>query len=180
MLAGVSALAALIILIALVLRGGTAQGSPGIISIGHAAPITPRPAPDFIVTTFDGHHVQLSDLRGQIVVLNFWAAWCPPCRIEAPVLERASNRLSTQGVTILGIDVWDDKDAATTFLNELGISYLNAEDTSRLIPVEYGLTGLPETFVNDRRGVLVKRWDGPLTATQIDALLAPAAFKNPA
>lgn len=179
MLAGSSALAALIILIALVLRGGTAQGSPGIISIGHAAPITPRPAPDFVVTTFEGHRIQLSDLRGQIVILNFWAAWCPPCRIEAPVLERASNRLSAQGVTILGIDIWDDKDAATTFLNELGISYLNAEDTSRLIPVEYGLTGLPETFVIDRRGVLVKRWVGPLTDVQIDDLLAPLLSKNP-
>ena len=96
------------------------------------------------------------------------------------MLERASNRLSTQGVTILGIDVWDDKDAATTFLNELGISYLNAEDTSRLIPVEYGLTGLPETFVIDRRGVLVKRWVGPLTDTQIDDLLAPLLRKSPA
>ena len=161
------------------LRGGTAQGSPGIISLGHTAPITARPAPDFVLTTFDGHRIQLSDLRGRIVILNFWAAWCPPCRIEAPVLERAANRLSAQGVTILGIDVWDDKSAATTFLNEMGISYLNAEDTSRMIPIEYGLTGLPETFVIDRRGVLVKRWVGPLTDIQIDDLLAPLLGKDP-
>ena len=179
-LAGVAVLVALIVMIGLVLRGGSDRSGPGIISIGRATDIRPRPAPDFVLTSFDGERIQLSDYRGRIVVLNFWATWCPPCRVEAPVLQRAAERLDPVGVTILGVDVWDDRAAAIDFLNETGVSYPNAEDATRLIPVEYGVTGLPETFVIDRRGVLVRRWVGPLTDDELDELLAPVLAAAPA
>ncbi len=179
-LAGVAALVALIVVIGLVLRGGSDRSGPGIISIGRATDVRPRPAPDFVLTSFDGQRLQLSDYRGRIVVLNFWATWCPPCRIEAPVLQRASERLDAAGVTILGIDVWDDHAAAIGFLKETGVTYPNAEDATRLIPVEYGVTGLPETFVIDRHGVLARRWVGPLTDDELDELLAPLLADAPA
>lgn len=179
-IAGVAALVALIVVIGLVLRGGTGRSGPGIISIGRAIDIRPRPAPDFVLTAFDGQRIQLSDYRGQIVVLNFWATWCPPCRVEAPVLQRAAERLESAGVTILGIDVWDDQAAAIEFLKETGVTYPNAEDATRLIPVEFGVTGLPETFVIDRQGVLVRRWMGPLTDDDLDELLAPLLAAAPA
>ena len=179
-LAGVAALVALIVVIGLVLRGGNARSGPGIISIGRATDIRPRPAPDFVLTSFDGQRIQLSDYRGRIVVLNFWASWCPPCRVEAPVLQRAAERLESSGVTILGIDVWDDQSAAIEFLNEVGVTYPNAEDATRLIPVEFGVTGLPETFVIDRKGVLVRRWVGPLSDRDLDELLAPVLAAAPA
>lgn len=179
-LAGVAVLVALIVVIGLVLRGGSDRSGPGIISIGRATDIRPRPAPDFVLTSFDGQRIQLSDYRGRIVVLNFWATWCPPCRVEAPVLQRAAERLDAEGVTILGIDVWDEQAAAIQFLNETGITYPNAEDATRLIPVEFGVTGLPETFVIDRRGVLVRRWVGPLTDDDLDELLAPLLAAAPA
>ena len=179
-LAGVAALVALIVIIGLVLRGGPGRSGPGIISVGRATDIRPRPAPDFILTAFDGQRIQLSDLRGRIVVLNFWATWCPPCRVEAPVLQRAAERLEADGVTLLGINVWDDRAAAVDFLNETGVTYANAEDATRLIPVEFGVTGLPETFVIDRRGVLVRRWVGPLTDAELDELLAPVLAAAPA
>ena len=179
-IAGVAALVALIVVIGLVLHGGTGRGGPGIISIGRATDVRPRPAPDFVLTSFDGQRIQLSDYRGRIVVLNFWATWCPPCRVEAPVLQRAAERLESAGVTILGIDVWDDQAAAIEFLDEMGVTYPNAEDATRLIPVEFGVTGLPETFVIDRKGVLVRRWMGPLTDDELDALLAPVLAGAPA
>jgi len=179
-LAGVAALVALIVVIGLVLRGGNARSGPGIISIGRATDIRPRPAPDFVLTSFDGQRIQLSDYRGRVVVLNFWASWCPPCRVEAPVLQRAAERLESSGVTILGIDVWDDQSAAIEFLNEVGVTYPNAEDATRLIPVEFGVTGLPETFVIDRKGVLVRRWVGPLSDRDLDELLAPVLAAAPA
>jgi cytochrome c biogenesis protein CcmG/thiol:disulfide interchange protein DsbE len=178
-LAGVAALVALIVVIGLVLRGGPERSGPGIISIGRATDIRPRPAPDFVLTSFDGQRLQLSDYRGRIVVLNFWATWCPPCRVEAPVLQRAAERLDPLGVTLLGINVWDGQEAATGFLTESGVTYPNAEDATRLIPVEFGVTGLPETFVIDRRGVLVRRWVGPLTDAQLDDLLAPVLAASP-
>ncbi len=170
---GMAALAALMVVIALVLSRQTASGGPGVIVVGRPIEVDPRPAPDFVVTAFDGRRVQLSEFRGRIVVLNFWASWCPPCRVEAPVLQRAAQRLESSGVAVLGIDVWDDLDAARAFLADHGITYANAVDETRLIPVEYGVTGLPETYVIDRHGVLVRRWIGPLTDAQIDALLAP-------
>lgn len=178
-LAGVAALVALIVVIGLVLRGGPERSGPGIISIGRATDIRPRPAPDFVLTSFDGQRLQLSDFRGRIVVLNFWATWCPPCRVEAPVLQRAAERLGPLGVTLLGINVWDGQEAAIDFLTETGVTYPNAEDATRLIPVEFGVTGLPETFVIDRRGVLVRRWVGPLTDAQLDDLLAPVLAASP-
>lgn len=179
-LAGVAALVALIVVIGLVLRGGNERSGLGIISIGRATDVRPRPAPDFVLTTFDGQRIQLSDYRGRIVVLNFWATWCPPCRLEAPVLQRAAERLNDAGVTFLGIDVWDDQAAAIEFLDETGVTYPNAEDTTRLIPVEFGVTGLPETFVIDRQGVLVRRWVGPLSDDDLDNLLAPVLAADPA
>ncbi len=179
-IAGVTALVALIVVIGLVMRGGNERSGLGIISIGRATDVRPRPAPDFVLTSFDGQRIQLSDYRGRIVVLNFWATWCPPCRVEAPVLQRAAERLESAGVTLLGIDVWDDEAAAIEFLNEMGVTYPNAEDATRLIPVEFGVTGLPETFVIDRQGVLVRRWVGPLTDEDLDELLAPVLASGPA
>ena len=179
-IAGVATLVSLIVVIGLVMRGGNERSGLGIISIGRATDVRPRPAPDFVLTSFDGQRIQLSDFRGRIVVLNFWATWCPPCRVEAPVLQRAAERLESAGVTILGIDVWDDQSAAIEFLNETGVTYPNAEDTTRLIPVEFGVTGLPETFVIDRQGVLVRRWVGPLSDEDLDSLLAPVMAANPA
>tara|TARA_B100000029_G_scaffold442556_1_gene461045 strand:+ start:715 stop:1221 length:507 start_codon:yes stop_codon:yes gene_type:complete len=158
--------------IALVMRGSSGPDSLGIISTGQQANVKLRPAPDFNLTSFDGQRLQLSDFRGRVVILNFWASWCPPCRIEAPVLQRAADRLEERGVTVLGIDVWDDPSSATQFLNEVGVTYLNAEDTTREIPVEYGVTGLPETFIINTRGVLVARWIGPITDEQLDQLVS--------
>ena len=169
----VALLLAFIVVMALALRGQTDQGQFGIFATGRAVNLDPRPAPDFVLTTYDGERLQLSDFRGQVVLLNFWASWCPPCRVEAPVLQRAAERLGSAGVTVIGIDVWDDAAQARAFLDEFDVSYPNAEDTTRSIPVEYGVTGLPETFVISPSGVLVRRWVGPINDAQLADLVAP-------
>ena len=174
----VAVLLAFIVVMALALRSQTDQGQFGIFATGRTVDLDPRPAPDFVLTTYDGEHLQLSDFRGQVVLLNFWASWCPPCRVEAPVLQRAAERLGPDGLVVLGIDVWDDEGQARAFLDKFGITYPNAEDTTRSIPVEYGVTGLPETFVISRSGVLVRRWVGPIDDQQladlVDSLLKGA------
>ena len=169
----VALLVAFIVVMALALRGQTDQGQFGIFATGRAVNLDPRPAPDFVLTTYDGERLQLSDFRGQVVLLNFWASWCPPCRVEAPVLQRAAERLGSAGVTVIGIDVWDDAAQARAFLDEFDVSYPNAEDATRSIPVEYGVTGLPETFVISPSGVLVRRWVGPINDAQLADLVAP-------
>ena len=166
-------LLAFIVVLALALRGQTAQGQFGIFATGRVVSLDPRPAPDFVLTTYDGQRLQLSDFRGQVVLLNFWASWCPPCRVEAPVLQRAAERLDSAGLVVIGIDVWDDAAQARAFLDEFGVTYPNVEDTTRSIPVEFGVTGLPETFVISRSGVLVSRWVGPINDEQLADLVAP-------
>ena len=167
----VAVLVAFILVLALMLRAQDGQSGFGIISSGRLVELDPRPAPDFVLETYAGERLQLSNLRGNVVVLNFWASWCPPCRVEAPVLARAATDYADQGVSVIGIGVWDQADQAVEFLAELGIAYPNAEDTTRLIPVEYGVTGLPETFIVDRRGVLRGHWIGPLTDEEIADLI---------
>ncbi len=169
----VAVMVAFIVVLALMLRGQDGRSGFGIISSGRLVELDPRPAPDFLLETYAGESLQLSNLRGDVVVLNFWASWCPPCRIEAPVLERVADAYRNRDVSVIGIGVWDDANQAMEFLAEFGVTYPNAEDTTRLIPVEYGVTGLPETFIVDRRGVLRSHWIGPLTDEQLADLIEP-------
>lgn len=135
-----------------------------INSSGALVEVDPRPADDFILPLFDGGSIQLSELRGQVVVLNFWASWCPPCREEARDLESAWQTLRDEGVVFIGINIWDSRDDALAFIEEFGVTYPNGPDESNSIPVDYGLTGIPETFVIDAEGQISAKFVGPVTA----------------
>jgi cytochrome c biogenesis protein CcmG, thiol:disulfide interchange protein DsbE len=94
----------------------------------------------------------LSDYRGRVVVLNFWASWCDPCRAESPLLQRWHRRLAKEGATVLGIDVQDVAGDARDFVDEYGLTYPMLRDGPGDTRDEFGILGLPETFVIDRRG----------------------------
>jgi len=122
-----------------------------LLQANRAQPTEGR-APDFSMTTFDGEEVHLADLRGQVVVLNFWASWCVPCIEEAPELEATWQAYKDQDVMFLGIDYLDAEAKGLAFLAEHGITYPNGPDLRQKISDDYYITGVPETFVIDPEG----------------------------
>ena len=139
---------------------------------GRAGSIRVRPAPPFTLHLFDGGTLRLEDERGLWVVVNFWASWCPPCREEAPELEAVWQRLRGHGVVFVGVNVWDAVSTAREFLRAYTITYPNGPDPNGRILIEFGVTGIPETYFIDRQGRLVRRWIGPITARELGRLLA--------
>ncbi len=95
-----------------------------------------RPAPNFTLTTFKGTTISLADLRGKTVVINFWASWCPPCRIEAPLLERTWRAYKNRGLIFLGVNIQDRKEDALNFIREFGITYPNGPDPTGEISID--------------------------------------------
>ncbi len=113
-------------------------------------------APDVDLELLDGARVRLSDLRGQVVVLNVWASWCPPCRAEMPALQALHEQRAGQGVVVLGLDstVQDSEQAARNFAVEYGLTFPIALDRDGEATRLYKVRALPSTFFVDRQGII--------------------------
>jgi cytochrome c biogenesis protein CcmG/thiol:disulfide interchange protein DsbE len=145
------ALACVVALLVLFAWPSYRQGEPSIAGTA---------AKDFAFT-LDGKPQRLSDMRGKVVVLNFWATWCPPCVEEAPALNELQSHIEAQGGTILGVSVDDDRKAYDDFLKMYAIDFPTYMDVSKQIPVIYGTSMYPETYVIDRQGRIQRKIIGP-------------------
>jgi cytochrome c biogenesis protein CcmG, thiol:disulfide interchange protein DsbE len=117
----------------------------------------------------------LADLEGQVVVLNFWASWCEPCKAEAPVLERAHKRLTDEEAgTVLGVTFRDSSPASLRFVRDFGLSYPSVRDVEGDLARAYGTRALPETFVIDRDGKVAAIERGQLDQARMDRALDTA------
>ncbi len=154
----------------LVRRQTGAFGGPGINAVGRPALVQVRPVPDFKIRLYNGETFALSEHRGRVLVVNFWASWCPPCRSEAPTLEAIWQAYRERGVVLVGLNVWDSEAAARRFIGEFGLTFPTGPDPGN-IGVEFGITGIPETYFIDREGRLVRRWVGPITEAQFASLV---------
>lgn len=130
-------------------EGGLAQSSVS----------TPRKgfqAPDLALADANGNMIRLADLRGQPVVINLWASWCQPCRMEMPALQRVYSEYQPQGLVLLGINATsqDDLAAARAFVEELGLTFPILYDSQGTVARLYALNALPTTFFIDRAGVI--------------------------
>ncbi len=140
------------------------------------SPLIAKPAPPFALTLFDGEHLSLDELRGKVVVVNFWASWCfPACYEEAPVLEAAWRVDKNKNVVIVGVNVQDTEKAAREFMDRFQFTFPNGPDPGGKISIDYGVYGIPETFVLDKEGRIAYKHVGAVDAdtlsTQIDKLL---------
>ena len=132
------------------------------------SPITSGAAPDFTLTSFDGKTLTMSKLQGKVVVVNFWASWCPPCRVEAPYLEQTWRKYKDRGVVFIGVDYVDTEPNALTYLKEFDITYFNGPDLGTRISQSYNIKGVPETYYVARNGEVRGNTIGPLIPPQLD------------
>ena len=129
------------------------------------------PAPDFEFSDSTGSIMRLSDLRGQPVILNFWASWCPPCRAEMPAIQAVHQAYQAQGLVVLGVNTanQDSLSQAQDFITEMDLSFQMLYDSSGAIQSRYDVSALPTTFFIDRFGVIHEViYGGPIA----EALLA--------
>ncbi|MCL5996937.1 MAG: TlpA family protein disulfide reductase [Chloroflexi bacterium] len=125
-------------------------------------PSAGSPAPDFAMTLYKDYRadlpetIKLSDLRGRVVVLNFWASWCVECTKEADALEAVWREYRDRGVIVLGVDYLDTESAALKYLQQYDTTYPNGVDLQQEVSRAYRITGVPETFFIDKEGIVRK------------------------
>ncbi len=122
--------------------------------VGSAQAATDGPAPDFSLPDAAGNTVALSDLRGQVVLINFWASWCGPCREEMPLLDQLSNKYGPLGFTLLGINVEEERDLADRFLAGTPVDFPVLYDPENGVSKLYDVIAMPTTVLVDRQGVI--------------------------
>jgi peroxiredoxin len=128
-------------------------------------------APDFALTTLDGSTVRLSDLRGQPVLINFWASWCGPCRAEMPHIQAAFETHVEDGLIVLGVDQLESQPPVTRFVEEFGLTFPIPLDSDGRVSAAYRARALPTSFFVDTQGVIRDAFTGPMTAGLIESKL---------
>jgi cytochrome c biogenesis protein CcmG, thiol:disulfide interchange protein DsbE len=139
------------------------------------SPLPGRPAPDFTMSTLTGNDtVRLGDLRGNVVVLNFWASWCASCVIEHRDLSEAARTYADQGVYFYGLLFRDTPANGERWIERMGgQSYPALIDDGSLTAISYGITAAPETFVVGPDGIVAHKFIGPVTAQQLAGVIEP-------
>ncbi len=134
-------------------------------------------APDFSVKSLEGKSLKLSDFRGKVVFLNFWATWCPPCRAEMPSIETLYQRYKNQAVQVLAVSVQEEPSVVKVFLSQNSFTFPIALDPNGEVAQLYGIRGIPTTFIIDPKGTLQgalvggKDWATPDVYTLLDSLM---------
>jgi cytochrome c biogenesis protein CcmG/thiol:disulfide interchange protein DsbE len=133
-----------------------------------------EPAPEIELPPLEGGPERsLADWRGQVVILNYWASWCEPCRKESPLLERWHKRISKRNATVLGVDVLDVTSDAQDFIDEYGLTYPHLRDKDGSTLEDFGIIAYPETFVIDRQGRIADSRRGPVDEEFLRASVLP-------
>ena len=165
---GIPILALIALLAWASVRSGNNPGGLSVNSDFSESKVDASAARDFDLPLIGGGNLRLSDLRGKVVMVDFWASWCPPCRVEVPALVKVYKEFSElegQPVEFIGIDLWDNIGDAEVYLEQEGVPYPNGFDAAGVIAIDYGVRGIPEKYFIGRDGVVAKKLSGPLTET---------------
>ena len=157
----------LIIAVVAVLLGWIRLRPPAVNNHGGTASL--RPAPDFALTDLAGNKLSLVDYRGKVVLLDFWATWCAPCKEEIPHFIEMQNHYASQGFQVVGISMDDDEKPVREFQQQFKMNYPVALGTTQLADQYGGAFGLPITFVIDREGRIVSRHIGQTSSAVFEA-----------
>ncbi len=164
--------AALIALLAwAVVQSGGNPGGLGINDEFGEVVISTGPAPPLSLPLVDGGTINLAELRGKVVMVDFWSSWCPPCIKEAPVLAETYREYAGQEVEFIGVAIWDEADDINRYIQRFAIGYPNGIDAKGAVAINYGVRGIPEKYFIDREGQLVRKFSGPVTATELRAII---------
>lgn len=147
----------------------------GVVDIG-------KPLPDFSLSDLTGRAVRLADQRGRVVLVNIWATWCPPCVEEMPSMEALYDKLPKGSFEILAVSIdAQGKGAVEPFMKKHKLTFPALIDPAGAIAVAYGATGVPESFIVDQNGILVRKvigpihWDSPAVIDYFNEMIQPAA-----
>ena len=144
-----------IVLLVVYIVSVSSQGAIGQESLHE---VTGHPtAADFSLLDLDDNTHTLSAYRGKVVIVNFWATWCPPCRFELPAMEKAYQKLRKEGVVMLGINVGEDADVIFSFTTDYPVTFPLLMDSDSKVTQAYPVVGLPTTFVIDPQGRIIYR-----------------------
>lgn len=144
----------------------------------------PFPAPDFNLRGEDGKHYRLADFRGQVVVLNFWATWCPPCRYEMPSMERAHKKVQGEKIALLAVNVGESEEQVFEFTGRYPVTFPLLLDEDGQVTRLYPVIGLPTTFIIDPQGRVTHRavggreWDDERLLAQLRKSLKTSHSKQ--
>jgi cytochrome c biogenesis protein CcmG/thiol:disulfide interchange protein DsbE len=168
---GVPVLALLAILAWASITSGPARGGLAVNESFIELNVEAEAAPDFSLQPTDGEEISLVGLRGRVVMLDFWASWCPPCRDEAPALAQVYGEYKEKGVEFIGVNLWDNVGDAEVFLQQEGHRYPNGIDEEGKIAISYGVRGIPEKFFINREGLIVRKFSGPMDVDRLRGIL---------
>lgn len=155
-------------------RGSTAPVTPTL----EPAPVVGAPAPDFELVDVEGETVILSEQRGGVVLLNFWATWCGPCRVEMPTLQAKYDDLQEQGFTIVGVNFDESSEDVRAFGEELELSFPLVLDPGAKVQRLYNIRGYPSSVIVDEQGVIQIIHIGILTEGQLDGYLDQVGLQS--